>query len=211
MTAEQSNSFDHLLTTVDIIRHGEPVGGKMYRGHKDDPLSEKGWRQMRNAVGNFSSWDTIVSSPLIRCSEFAAEISTIKEKPLHLEERFKEIDWGIWEGCTTEYICRENPNALLKFRAAPLEHKPANAESVLEFYTRVVAAWQDLIQAHKNRHVLLVAHAGITRCIMCHILDIPAVQMFRIYVSNAAVTRFEIVHTEDADYGRLIFHDGVPD
>jgi len=40
------------ITTLDLMRHGEPVGGRRYRGQMDDPLSEKGWAQMRNAVGN---------------------------------------------------------------------------------------------------------------------------------------------------------------
>jgi len=35
------------------MRHGEPVGGRAYRGHSiDDPLSEKGWQQMWDAVGD---------------------------------------------------------------------------------------------------------------------------------------------------------------
>ncbi len=39
-------------TKIDIIRHGEPIGGPRFRGHGvDDPLSEKGWEQMWNAVG----------------------------------------------------------------------------------------------------------------------------------------------------------------
>ena len=36
-------------TTIDLIRHGEPVGGRAYRGHNiDDPLSDKGWQQIAN-------------------------------------------------------------------------------------------------------------------------------------------------------------------
>ena len=29
----------------DLIRHGEPAGGPMFRGSKDDPLSDTGWQQ----------------------------------------------------------------------------------------------------------------------------------------------------------------------
>ena len=39
-------------TTIDLIRHGEPVGGRKYRGQIDDPLSDKGWTQMRQAVAD---------------------------------------------------------------------------------------------------------------------------------------------------------------
>ena len=199
---------DHSQTTIDIIRHGEPVGGRKYRGFKDDPLSEKGWRQMRDAVANFADWNFISSSPLTRCADFAQELSTKMSIPVQLDARFKEIDWGVWEGCTTEQICQDNPNALIEFRANPIGLKPKNAESAVEFYQRVILGWEDLVQQNQKKHILLVGHAGIIRSIMCKVLDIPAEHMFRIYVSNAAITRIEITHTNDGDYARLIFHDG---
>jgi len=195
-------------TIIDIIRHGEPIGGRKYRGFQDDPLSEKGWQQMRYAVAEFSEWESIVSSPLLRCIKFAQEYSKKHNIPLHVDERFKEIDWGVWQGCTTDEICRDDADIILKFRAAPLEHTPENAENVLDFSKRVVSAWHGLIQQYKNQHILLVAHAGIIRAVMCHVLDAPAEHMFRIYVSSAAITRFEIAHTHDTDHARLMFHDG---
>ena len=45
-----------LITTLDLMRHGEPVGGRRYRGRTDDPLSEKGWNQMWTAVGDYRGW-----------------------------------------------------------------------------------------------------------------------------------------------------------
>ena len=31
-------------TTIDLIRHGQPLGGDRFRGQLDDPLSEAGWQ-----------------------------------------------------------------------------------------------------------------------------------------------------------------------
>jgi alpha-ribazole phosphatase/probable phosphoglycerate mutase len=42
--------YRKLITTLDLLRHGESVGGRKYRGQTDDPLSEKGWAQMRDVV-----------------------------------------------------------------------------------------------------------------------------------------------------------------
>ena len=54
-------------TQIDIIRHGEPEGGRRYRGHSiDDPLSKTGWQQMWNAIPENPPWDHIISSPLLR-------------------------------------------------------------------------------------------------------------------------------------------------
>ena len=36
-------------TTIDLLRHGEPVGGRMLRGSTDHPLSETGWQQVTDA------------------------------------------------------------------------------------------------------------------------------------------------------------------
>ena len=65
---------DSVTTTIDLIRHGEPVGGRKYRGQIDDPLSDKGWAQMREAVGDHRPWDVIISSSLSRCLDFAREL-----------------------------------------------------------------------------------------------------------------------------------------
>ena len=59
-------------TVFDLIRHGEPEGGPMYRGSKDDPLSEAGWRQMRGAITEADSWDAIVTSPMSTLRAFCS-------------------------------------------------------------------------------------------------------------------------------------------
>jgi len=66
-----------LTTYIDVIRHGEPVGGRRYRGYSvDDPLTKKGWAQMRAAVPETPPWQHIVSSPLKRCLEFSQDWPT---------------------------------------------------------------------------------------------------------------------------------------
>ncbi|HHO59588.1 MAG TPA: histidine phosphatase family protein, partial [Thiotrichales bacterium] len=63
-----------MTTCIDVIRHGEPEGGRRYRGHSvDDPLTEKGWLQMRSAVPENPPWQHIISSPLVRCLDFSRE------------------------------------------------------------------------------------------------------------------------------------------
>ncbi len=85
-------------TVFDLIRHGEPAGGQMYRGHKDDPLSQQGWQQMRDAISADDEWDHILTSPLLRCREFSAELAREKNLPFTVAHDFKEISFGDWEG-----------------------------------------------------------------------------------------------------------------
>ena len=192
------------VTTVDLIRHGEPVGGRKYRGQIDDPLSEKGWAQMRNAVGDFCPWQCVISSTLLRCAAFAQELSQRHALPLTLDERLKEIGFGAWEGRTADELEQEDPGALARFFDDPIAHRPAGAEALAEFQDRVVGAWDDLLLHHAGQHILVVGHAGVIRMIIRHVLDMPLKRMFRIHVGNVSITRIGV----DARAARLLFHGG---
>ena len=195
-------------TTIDLIRHGEPVGGRKYRGQIDDPLSDKGWRQMREAVADHKPWDVIISSTLNRCIEFAQELGQRHAIEVIREPRFIEIDFGEWEGRTANELAREDARQVQRFLADPLNNTPRGAETLYEFEARIIGAWNDVLQQHAGRHVLLVGHAGMMRMIMRHVLDMPLERMFRIQVANAAITRIRVEGTGNNAFPRLLFHDG---
>ena len=83
-----------MLQQIDLLRHGEPVGGRMYRGQVDHPLSKKGWCEMNESVAKSTGWDVIYHSPLLRCSEFSADLSQQLGIPAKLDDRLKEIGFG---------------------------------------------------------------------------------------------------------------------
>jgi alpha-ribazole phosphatase/probable phosphoglycerate mutase len=195
-------------TIIDLMRHGEPVGGRRYRGRTDDPLSEKGWNQMRAAVGDYRGWQQIVSSPLLRCSEFAHELGRKLDIPVSLDERLAELGYGEWEGKTPAELTAQDPDLLLRYRRDPLNNRPPGAEDLEGFAVRVSAAWRQIGEQQRGHHVLVVAHAGVIRMIMAQALAMPSSHLFRIQVGNAAISRFT-VEGEGADaFASLIFHDG---
>lgn len=197
-----------MTTIVDLIRHGEPVGGRKYRGQIDDPLSDKGWQQMRDAVADHRPWDRILTSPLLRCSEFARELAQRHQLPLHTEPRFKEIGFGEWEGKTAAEIKASAPDFLQRFWQDPVAHRPQGAEPMQTFYERVSQAWQDLLAQHSGQHILVVCHAGVIRASLLYLLAIPMQHVFRIQVSNAGITRIELEQFEGQWFPRLLFHGG---
>ena len=195
------------VTTIDLLRHGEPVGVARYRGRIDDPLSEKGWSEMRIAVGDHRPWDTVVSSPLSRCSAFAQELGTRHALPVALEPRFREISFGDWEGRTAEDLMRSDRDVLLRFWRDPVAHPPPGAESLNAFRERVLAAWSQLIVNHQGKHLLLVCHGGVIRMIVSHVLEMPVNRMFRLVVPTASMTRIRVDHG-DPPLAQLLFHAG---
>ncbi|MDT3706631.1 MAG: alpha-ribazole phosphatase family protein [Thiobacillus sp.] len=193
-----------MSTTLDLMRHGEPVGGRRYRGQLDDPLSEKGWAQMRAAVGEQAPWGRIVSSPLLRCRAFAETLASAHGLPLTLDERLQEVGFGGWEGRTTAEIEVATPGALARFKADPLNARPAGAEPLDIFHARVASALEELVVRYAGEHVLLVGHAGVIRMAFAWALHVPLEHAYRIEVANASLTRLCF----DAGRARLIFHGG---
>lgn len=197
-----------VATTLDLLRHGEPVGGSRYRGQIDDPLSDKGWAQMRAAVGDAHPWDRIISSPLTRCSDFARELAARHTLPLDMEPRLMELGFGEWEGRTTAELMRTDADILARFWRDPLHHTPPGGETLPAFQTRVVDAWNDLLAQHRGRHLLLVCHAGVIRLLLSHALGMPLAHMFRIQVANASLSRLRVDHHPEGLLPQLIFHAG---
>lgn len=191
-------------TLIDFIRHGEPVGGRRYRGAAiDDPLSDKGWEQMRGSVGGFSGWDRIVSSPLQRCLAFAETLAAQLRIPLSVERDFREVGMGAWEGLSPQEIVARDPEAYAAFYRDPLDNRPPGCEPLDRFGARVAAAFDTLLDRHPDGHLLVVAHAGVIRAAVGHVLRADPVAWYRLRVDNAGVTRFR-----RDEYGcRLEFHN----
>lgn len=196
------------ITVIDLMRHGEPVGGRKYRGQTDDPLSDRGWAEMRQTVGDFAGWDAIVSSPLSRCRAFAEDLAARTGIPLTFDERIKEVGFGVWENRYPADLRAENPDCLRNFRRDALRHRPAGAEPLEDFYERVGAALEDVVAAHEGQHLLLVCHAGVVRMALARILGIPLSLAYRVQVASASVTRIAYEGRGAERYGCLLFLDG---
>ncbi len=182
-----TDRLDSMMVKVDLMRHGEPVGGRKYRGAIDDPLSERGWVQMKAVVGDHAPWEQIVTSPLRRCHDFAIFLGETHDIPVLVEERFIELGFGAWEGLTGAELRRQAPGCLRKFYHDPVANPPAGAEALKDFVGRVIPAWEELIENHGGKRVLVVAHAGVMRAIVAHVLGMPLDRLFRLQIGNAAL------------------------
>lgn len=177
-------------TVVDLIRHGEPVGGRRYRGHGvDDPLSENGWQQMWNSVGNTAPWSQIVSSPMLRCSAFAEAFAENHGLSMRTDEGLREVGFGSWEGCTPGEIQRDRPREYAAFYRNPVENRPPGAEPLQEFFKRVVESYARAVDGAAGEHILVVTHAGVIRAVVASVLTARLQGMYRIKVNNAGISR----------------------
>jgi len=194
-------------TIIDLIRHGEPVRGQRLRGTQDDPLSELGWQQMREAVADHKPWQSIVASPLSRCRYFAEELAHRHELELTINAAFREIAFGDWEGKTTKELMEQEPEAIKNYWKFPDTHTPPGGERLSDFIDRVHGGWEALIDQSRGQHRLLVCHGGVIRAILVHVLGMPKERLWNIDVPYANISRVVIQHWNEGESVSLLrFH-----
>jgi len=192
-----------VLTTVDFLRHGEVQGGAYYRGSTDDPLTNTGWQQMKHTVAG-REWDVIISSPLLRCVEFAQQLKNQTNIPLFIEPNWQEIDFGDWEGKTAKQI---NADELMLFYQNPISNTPKNAEPLNIFLNRINLAWEKLLEEHEGKQILVISHAGVIRCLFKLFLNLPANKLFNLQLDHASLTQFQCFNDKPANFISLVFYN----
>ncbi len=186
-------------TQIDIIRHGEPEGGRRYRGHSvDDPLSKTGWKQMWDAVPEMPPWEHIITSPLSRCQKFAEALADSMGIDYSVVDNLKEIGFGSWEGRSPDDIKAHEGDALERFLKDPVNNRPEGAEPLDEFTERVWAEYQNIAAAYRGQHVLVIAHAGVIRAITSKVLGMALDDVYsRLKIEYAAIASTRIPAGKD--------------
>ena len=194
------------LIRLDVLRHGECQGGEIFRGATDVALSETGWQQMRSSAERASApWQRIVTSPLRRCREFAEQLSVQLDVPLSLDDDWREMSFGRWEGQLREDIFKREADAIAAFYRDPAGRAPPEGEAADVLQARVVAAYQRILAGASGEHVLIVTHGGVIRALLAHVLGMPLQRMFALDVPYACMTGLH--HVERAGYTRLLAHN----
>ena len=186
----------HNMTHICLLRHGETQGGARFHGSSDVLLSEHGWSQMQAAVENKNNWNRIISSPLSRCADFAQTLKQRYDIPLQFDTRIKEIHFGIWEGKSAEEIMRNDVDALTRYWQDPTQYTPHDGESLIDFEARILSFWQEIITRYRGEKILLIAHGGVIRLLLCHILQRPLQRILEVEVAHATIHVIRIEHTQ---------------
>ncbi len=154
------------IERIVLIRHGETVGQSSirYYGATDIALSGLGADQATaaaRAIGP-ARFDLVVASPLQRAWRTAVIVAPGRE--IRLEQGFREIDFGRWEGLTREEIEARDPELFAEWQHVGMGFPFPDGERRDLFRARVVAGLDRLL-ALPVRSMLIVAHKGIVRTI----------------------------------------------
>lgn len=197
--------FEFEKTTIDLLRHGKPEGGDIFRGATDVPLNEEGWQQMRSALAEQTGWQQIISSPMLRCLEFAEEVGQKSSSTVTVNSAFREISFGDWDGQAIADVHQHSAELIKQYWRDPFSVTPPNAESMTVFQQRVAEGLQQLIKDYRGQHLLLVTHGGVIRMMLNEVLQAQQLSMLRYDVPYASFSRIAIYHDDQGDWPQLVF------
>jgi broad specificity phosphatase PhoE len=150
-------------------------------GRLDVPLDELGRRQAK-ALGTspqLHGAHRIVCSPLLRARDTAAALGP----PVTVDERWAEIDYGIYDGQELEAV----PD-LWRQWGGDIGYVPEGGESLAAVGVRVRAACDDLWAEAAARDVVVVTHVSPLKAAVAWALGVGDEAVWRMFVDVASVT-----------------------
>jgi probable phosphoglycerate mutase len=121
-------------------------------------------------------FDRIISSPLKRARETAEEVAA--GRPVEIDARLAEMDYGAWEGLTYEQIDALDATVRRRWEATPGSLACPGGESGDDVAARARSFLADLLEwtaasGSADPVVLVVAHSTLNRILLCVALEMP--------------------------------------
>lgn len=149
---------------VLLIRHGETDFNREHRlqGVMDIPLNERGRGQAASVALHLRdiSIDALYTSHIPRARETAEIISRVIGLQPRIDERLREIEFGLFEGLTFKEVKRRFPAAHRNWATGYLAYKAPQGESRQDVQRRMRAAWDDLTAHSDHRTIAVVTHGS---------------------------------------------------
>ncbi len=173
-------------TRLFLVRHGEVTNHKgefRYNGHIDIDLTERGFSQMKVVADRLSEEPIkgIYSSDLRRTIRGAEAIADRHGISPVADARLKEVAAGRWEGLTFNEVHERFPDeSHVRFEDLVNYRIKDGGESLRDVAARVIPALNEIVSRHRGENAVIVAHGGVNRVILCHALNLPLENFFRL-------------------------------
>jgi alpha-ribazole phosphatase len=181
---------------LHLVRHGlalDADGRAM--GHTDAPLSSEGIEQVARLA---AAWPRapgrIWSSDLRRARETAEPIGQRWDVAPAIDARLREMNFGEWDGRFWNALEREDPDRLKRWMESWVTERVPGGESFTLLSERV-RDWYARCLANPAEEIVVVAHAGSLRALLCHLLEVPLSKAFEFPVDRLRISTVEIAES----------------
>ncbi|MCA9779914.1 MAG: histidine phosphatase family protein [Candidatus Eremiobacteraeota bacterium] len=175
---------------ITWIRHGQSTWNAqgIWQGHTDVPLSELG-RDQAAALGRrlgSQRFDAVYSSDLAR-SRQTCELA-LPDAEMVLDERLREINFGVYEGKSRETLTTEEAAAVKTWWVEPYVEKLQGGESMTCLNIRVS---EFLAELPSECEVAIFTHGGVIRNALWQVVGVPVQGAWSVQIENTSVTVLE--------------------
>jgi alpha-ribazole phosphatase len=176
---------------VYLVRHTETVCEKGICYGQSDVGIRKPYDVIFESILNQLPQDAILySSPLQRCAILAKHIQKNTQIESIIEDsRLMEMNFGDWELKSWDAIPRE---VLDPWMEHFVTINVPNGESFVDLDTRVREFLDNDISKGHTKPIIIVAHSGVIRSILCRINNLPLQEAFKTPLDYGAVIKVEI-------------------
>ena len=181
-----------------LIRHGESDGNvkRKFSGFQDVDLTEKGVWQAKRLARRLEGVqiDSVYCSDLKRARRTAEIIFKDRGIDIITNPKFREINFGAWEGYTFEEVKAkfgygDKFNSWLE--NIKVEVNIPQGESLVNLNDRVMAELSNVLKKHekidKDETIALVCHGGTIRVILSNALNMGLKNMWNIEQYSTAL------------------------
>jgi ribonuclease H / adenosylcobalamin/alpha-ribazole phosphatase len=177
-----------------LLRHGQtPMSvQKRYAGRSDVPLTDVGVQQAAAAAKRLASADlgVIVTSPLLRAVQTAAEVAAVTGAPVVTDDGFAEADFGAWDGLTFAEVRERWPAEVTAWLADP-QVAPPGGESFTNVCERVTSALHRVLAGRERQRMLIVSHVTPIKMLVVAALGAPPAALYRMHLDVAALCQID--------------------
>jgi broad specificity phosphatase PhoE len=174
---------------IVVVRHGRTAAnaGGLLLGRADPPLDAEGTRQAAALGAACAGLDVarVVTSPLARCRATAEVIAGAVGVPAVVDDRWIELDYGELDGVRFA----ELPAELWSAWRADIDWCPPGGESLAALGRRVRAGADALVDAARDRDVVVVSHVSPIKAAVAWALGVGDEITWRMWVGPASITR----------------------
>lgn len=169
---------------IYLLRHGQILTGNEFRlvGQRDLPLTELGLRQAAWWGEELAevAWQGVYSSDLSRTRGFAAIAAGREPEEVNALPELREILLGDWEGLSRAELAERYPQQWEQRGRDISGYRPEGGESFVDVQERALPAFERIAAAHPGDDVMVVAHAGVNRTILCALLGMDLGNLFEL-------------------------------
>ncbi len=176
---------------IYLVRHTETVCEKGICYGQSDVAIREPYNLVFDAILKELPQDAyLYSSPLQRCVVLAKHIKeNSKINSITKDFRLMEMNFGDWEMRKWDAI---SPEELHPWMTDFVSVRVPGGESFIDLDNRVLDFLENELQKNNTKPVIVVAHAGVIRSILCKISNLPLKEAFQNKVDFGMVIKIEM-------------------